>query len=338
MMRRAPRERAATTLAAALFGARTWLLTGPNLGLVPPSVSNYVATGCYFIGAVLLVWVGYRLWLQAAPPSLPPPEFRPSAVKGPMAFGPEDGVLFQRLGRDHELAQLLSLTLNDQILLIVVMGESGVGKTSLLRAGLPFILQSQHVQSIYWEAVPTDSPARLLHAALSTYCVPSGSSGMEVSPPLGSDPLGGCSPRDVVPHLKPLGHELAIGRGRQPVASRAAVWGEHTLGGQEPLGRSGRLEPLPPSFALTRRLRGVLGACGSISSPPSGPASVAPGYRGPRHPDRPPASERAAHPESSDRPPPDATYHRVGDASAGVDWPRLDRTSGPTAEWRRTSP
>jgi hypothetical protein len=55
-----------------------------------------------------------------------------------MAFGPEDGLLFQRLGRDHELAQLLSLTLNDQIPLIVVMGESGVGKTSLLRAGLPY--------------------------------------------------------------------------------------------------------------------------------------------------------------------------------------------------------
>jgi hypothetical protein len=91
---------------------------------------------------------------------------------------------------------------------------------------------------------------------------------MKVSPPLGSDPVGGCSPRDVVPHLKPLGHDLAIGRGRKPVASRAEVWGEHTLGGKEPLGLSGRLEPLPPSFALTRRLRGVLGAMMEIAGLP----------------------------------------------------------------------
>jgi AAA ATPase domain len=161
MTRRGQREVTLATAALGLFAAGTYLLTGPNLGLVPPSVFSYVATGCYGLGAVLLVWLGYRLWRQAVPPPL---EARPSAVKGPMAFGPEDGLLFQRLGREHELAQLLGLTLNDQIPLIVVMGESGVGKTSLLRAGLPYVLTSQHVQSIYWEAVPTDAPARLLHA------------------------------------------------------------------------------------------------------------------------------------------------------------------------------
>jgi hypothetical protein len=143
MMRRGQREVTLATAALGLFAAGTWLLTGPNLGPVPTSS---VAYGCYVMGAVLLVWVGYRLWQQAVPSPLPPPEPRPSAVKGPMAFGPEDGTLFQRLGRDHELAQLLSLTLNDQIPLIVVMGESGVGKTSLLRAGLSYILQSQNVQ------------------------------------------------------------------------------------------------------------------------------------------------------------------------------------------------
>jgi hypothetical protein len=164
MMRRGQREVTLATAALGLFAAGTYLLTGPNLGLVPPGVLSYVATGCYGMGAVLLVWVAYRLWRQAVPPPLPPPEARPSAIKGPMAFGPEDGLLFQRLGRDHELAQLLSLILNDQLPLIIVMGESGVGKTSLLRAGLPYVLQSQHVQPIYWEAAPTDAPARLLHA------------------------------------------------------------------------------------------------------------------------------------------------------------------------------
>jgi hypothetical protein len=164
MMRRGQREAALATAVLGLVAAGTYLLTGPNLGLVPAGVSNYVATGCYGLAAVLLVLVVYRLWRQAVPPPLPPPEQQPSAIKGPMAFGPEDGLLFQRLGRGRELAQLLGLTLNDQIPLVVVMGESGVGKTSLLRAGLPYLLNSQHVQSIYWEAVPTQSPERLLHA------------------------------------------------------------------------------------------------------------------------------------------------------------------------------
>jgi hypothetical protein len=164
MTRRGQREVTLATAALGLFAAGTYLLTGPNLGLVPPGVFSYVATGCYGIGAVLLGWAAYRLWRQAVPPPLPPREARPSAVKGPMAFGPEDGPLFQRLGREHELAQLSGLILNDQIALVVVMGESGVGKTSLLRAGLPYVLQDRHVQSVYWEAVPTDAPARLLHA------------------------------------------------------------------------------------------------------------------------------------------------------------------------------
>jgi hypothetical protein len=115
MMRHDQREVTLATAVLGLFATGTWLLTGPNLGLVPAGVSSYVASGCYGMGAMLLGWMGYRLWRQAVPPPLTPPEARPSAVKGPMAFGPEDGILFQRLGRDHELAQLLGLILNDQI-------------------------------------------------------------------------------------------------------------------------------------------------------------------------------------------------------------------------------
>ena len=115
MMRHDQREVTLATAVLGLFATGTWLLTGPNLGLVPAGVSSYVASGCYGMGAMLLGWMGYRLWRQAVPLPLPPPEARPSAVKGPMAFGPEDGILFQRLGRDHELMQLLGLILNDQI-------------------------------------------------------------------------------------------------------------------------------------------------------------------------------------------------------------------------------
>src|SRR5262249_23942434 len=79
-------------------------------------------------------------------------------------------------------------------------------------------------------------------------------------PPSGSDPLCGGSPRDLVPHLKLLSHALAIRVGREPVTSRSEVLGNGTIGVEEPLGLSGRLAPLHPSFALTRRLMGMLGA------------------------------------------------------------------------------
>jgi hypothetical protein len=163
-MRRGRREVAAATIAALLFGAGTWLLNLSNLPVILTGFSSYMAYSLYLTGGLLLVWAGYRIWQQAVPPPLPSPEPRPAAVKGPMSFGPEDGALFQLLGREHELAHLLGLILNDQIPLVMVMGESGVGKTSILRAGLTHILKDQHVQYLYWEAIPTQSPERLLHA------------------------------------------------------------------------------------------------------------------------------------------------------------------------------
>ena len=163
-MRRGRRELTAAMMATVLFGAGTWLRSVSNLPTWLTGIASAVSYGCYALGGCLLVWAFYRLWKQAIPSPLPPAEPRPAAVKGPMAFGPEDGPLFQRLERENELRQLLSLILDDQIPLVVVRGDSGVGKTSLLRAGLTYILKDQHVQYLYWEAVPTQAPERLLHA------------------------------------------------------------------------------------------------------------------------------------------------------------------------------
>ena len=54
-------------------------------------------------GAVLLTYAGFRIWKLAVPRQLPPPEDRPSAIKGPTAFTPEDGELFRKLGREDEV-------------------------------------------------------------------------------------------------------------------------------------------------------------------------------------------------------------------------------------------
>jgi hypothetical protein len=117
----------------------------------------------YAIGAIALVYGVVRVWRLVNPPELPPAKDRPSAIKGPMAFTEADGDLFRKLGREKELQKLLGLVLDDQVLMVVVRGASGAGKTSLLRAGLKHILRDGAVFH-YWEAVPAEPDKGLLRA------------------------------------------------------------------------------------------------------------------------------------------------------------------------------
>ena len=89
--------------------------------------------------------------------------------------------------------------------------------------------------------------------ALSTYCVLSRSSGKEVYPPSASAPLCCCRPRDFVPHLEAMGHDLAIRGGREPVAARSEVLGDWSIRGEEPRRMTRRLEPLHAPLTLARR-------------------------------------------------------------------------------------
>ena len=90
--------------------------------------------------------------------------------------------------------------------------------------------------------------------ALSTYCVLSRSSGKEVYPPSASAPLGCCRPRDVVPHLEAMGHDVALRGDREPVAARSDVVGERSIRGEEPRRMTRRLEPLQAPLTLASRL------------------------------------------------------------------------------------
>ncbi|MFQ5631960.1 MAG: SUMF1/EgtB/PvdO family nonheme iron enzyme, partial [bacterium] len=93
---------------------------------------------------------------------------KPSAIKGPFAFGEMDGEIFSQLGREGDLGKILGWVLDSQICFAALKGESGAGKTSLLRAGLAYTLAREKekygVTPIYWEAVPENSAAELLRA------------------------------------------------------------------------------------------------------------------------------------------------------------------------------
>jgi internalin A len=118
----------------------------------------------YAAGLIFLSYGFYRIWKLVFTPDLPPPTNRPSAIKGPLAFTEADGELFRKLGREDELRKLLGYVEDDQVRLVVLMGASGAGKTSLLRAGLTDILKDKNIKLHYWEAVPTDSGKALLRA------------------------------------------------------------------------------------------------------------------------------------------------------------------------------
>jgi hypothetical protein len=117
----------------------------------------------YLAGLASLAHGIYRIWRLVVVTEMRPPRDRPSAIKGPMAFTEDDGALFRKLGRENDLQKLLGLMRDNQVLMVTVRGESGAGKTSLLRAGLNHILGDKAILH-YWEAVPTEPEKGLLRA------------------------------------------------------------------------------------------------------------------------------------------------------------------------------
>lgn len=123
-----------------------------------------IAGAFYLLGLIFLFYGFYRLWKLTYTSELPPSSNHPSAIKGPMAFTPADGELFRKLGREDELRKLLGHIKDDQVCLVTLMGASGAGKTSLLRAGLTDILKTTDIQYHYWETVTVESGRSLLTA------------------------------------------------------------------------------------------------------------------------------------------------------------------------------
>lgn len=174
LLKRRRREEAAISFAALLFwigsSFASWLPADLKAFLDAWSVVLIVQAVCYLFGLALLGYGGYRVWKLAHASDFPLTKDRPSVIKGPIAFTPEDGELFRKLGRENELQKLFGYVKDTQVPMIVLMGASGAGKTSLLRAGLTHILKGDDdIEYHYWEAVPTDSGERLLYTLQETW-------------------------------------------------------------------------------------------------------------------------------------------------------------------------
>lgn len=171
-IRHGRREGALVLLAVLCFLAG---FQGVDLVPMPAWIDQYkdpVRLILYASGGALLIWAVARIWAQATPRAAEVAAAKPSAIKGPMAFGQADGELFQRLQRQSEIERLLSFVLDDQVGLVAVTGESGAGKTSLLRAGLSHALQSRDIPLVYWEARPSQPLQRLLDSVNANLAPP----------------------------------------------------------------------------------------------------------------------------------------------------------------------
>jgi len=186
------REEATLAFAALLFWA------GHSFsGWLPKELNEFIgARGLliieivlYVAGLVLFAYGAVRVWRLGYVSELPPVKDRPSVIKGPSAFTPGDGELFRKLGRENELQELMGYVLDNQVPLVILMGESGAGKTSLLRAGLPHILTGKGVRVHYWEDVPTDSAERLLRAIQEDWQAPAANGAAASAVPASLDEL-----------------------------------------------------------------------------------------------------------------------------------------------------
>jgi internalin A len=127
--------------------------------------------GWLFVVAGLLFYAIWKIWWRT-PPMPQDGVIHPSVTKGGVPWTESDGETFLRLGRDHEIGQLWGWVQDPQIPFIVIQAESGAGKTSLLRAGLQYLLtqkfdllsprQTTRTPCVYCELRPSDPVGDLL--------------------------------------------------------------------------------------------------------------------------------------------------------------------------------
>ena len=88
---------------------------------------------------------------------------RPLAFRGLLPFHEEDAAEFIKLGRQNDVAALLPALRDPRLRVVVLRGESGSGKTSIIRAGLLPALRAEGWQVVNVDP-ETQEPARVIRS------------------------------------------------------------------------------------------------------------------------------------------------------------------------------
>jgi conflict system STAND superfamily ATPase len=89
----------------------------------------------------------------------------PIAARGLAPYNKNDHALFWRLGRTGDIRRLVAQVHDTNSSIIVLHGEDGAGKSSLLWAGLKGSLEQEQIQCVYCDAATTD-PVRAAAGAV----------------------------------------------------------------------------------------------------------------------------------------------------------------------------
>ena len=172
----------------ALLAGGAFFLAALSYSWLPGPIrwlETWITAGAALLGIVAVVLLVYTFWKRALPSAATTEQIAPTAIKGPMAFGPQDGELFLKLARTSDLQKLVGYALDDQVPVVVVMGESGAGKTSLVRAGLTRVLKPHKVQVVYWEAQRVRAAETFLNTVAAQWVEPEASASSQIPAALG---------------------------------------------------------------------------------------------------------------------------------------------------------
>jgi len=122
----------------------------PTLPSIIPRLkqSGWYAPAFWSLFGVISV-IGVIKAARARIKPVEPAELKPGAIKGLAPFGYEDAEVFSHLQREEDLKECLQAIGDEQFRFGALSGESGVGKTSFLQAGLWPELERRGFRCVY---------------------------------------------------------------------------------------------------------------------------------------------------------------------------------------------
>jgi conflict system STAND superfamily ATPase len=129
----------------------SWLIVAGK-GSIP--YGQVIIWGVCAVWLVAICWLFVVFLCHSSLIDIPKNVVLPKSVKGLSPFTEADGDFFQYLGRSGEIERLVQQSLDREFPIVVLRGQPGSGKTSLLYAGLRYELTKKEIPHAYWRAVP----------------------------------------------------------------------------------------------------------------------------------------------------------------------------------------